>query len=264
MATKGGRRRSAAQPSGAVQGYSRELLEHVAAILVRTGHSPRRLAREFQEVCALLKEPTQAWDPRNLDYFADIPHVIAHWHADPRYLDGGGAPVALPLRGRGRSLSALIRGVLPNEDPAAVTETLLRMKALRRRGSAYVPRGRYFSYPGDIARIHGLAALLGMLKTVEHNVSRRRSSPKILERTAINPSFPVSALPAFHRRLKSLAAEFLWNVDGDMRRREGAGADRRRIRLGVGVFAFENPGLRGSQARGTAARRPPARTRATR
>jgi hypothetical protein len=51
----------------------------------------------------------------------------------------------------------------------------------------------------------------------------------------------VSALPAFHRRLKAQATDFLWNVDGDMRRRENGAAGGARTRLGVGVFAFEEP-----------------------
>jgi hypothetical protein len=229
--------------------YSREFLERLATVLVRSGHSPKALVREFRDVCSRMKEPTHPWDPKQLDYFADIPHVIAHWHADPQYLDSRGAPVPLPLRGRGPSLYELIERVLPGENPVAVAETLTRVKALRRRRELYVPRDRAFTYPSDSARIHGLTALLGMLRTVEHNVVGRGRSPTILERAAVNPSFPVSALPAFHRRLKALAAEFLWNVDGDMRRHEDRHSHRPRIRLGVGVFAFERPFRQSDQRR---------------
>ena len=96
-------------------------------------------------------------------------------------------------------------------------------------------------YPTASGRVHGLTALLGMLRTVERNVAGGRKSTPILERTALNPRFPVSELPAFHRRLRAAAAEILWSLDGDMRRREAAHRGGPRIRLGVGIFAFEGP-----------------------
>ena len=236
--------------------YSREFLQRLAQILVHAGHSPQVLAREFREICATLKEPARHWDPSQLAYFADLPHVIAHWHADPQYLDSRGMPVPLPLRGRGPSLSALIERVLPGEDPEAVTHSLTRLQGVRRRGARYVPSGRYFTYPRATGRVYGLSPLLGLLRTVERNVTRVRASP-ILERAALNPSFPVSALPAFHRRLNALAEEFLWNVDGDMRRRETAHERGARTRLGVGIFAFEEPltASRTPRKRGAAAPR---------
>jgi hypothetical protein len=84
---------------------------------------------------------------------------------------------------------------------------------------------------------------LGMLRTVERNISGSRSCA-ILERAAMNPNFPVSALPAFHRRLNPHAEEFLWGIDGDMRRREMVASGGPRTRLGVCVFAFEEePGV---------------------
>jgi hypothetical protein len=79
-----------------------------------------------------------------------------------------------------------------------------------------------------------------MLRTVERNVSGKKAAP-LLERAALNRDFPVSALPAFYRRLEVKAAELLWNVDGDMRRREASATKGPRTRIGVGIFAFEEP-----------------------
>jgi hypothetical protein len=219
--------------------YSREFLERLARILVRTGHSPRELSREFREICSSLKEPASRWDAAQLAYLGDLPHILALWHSDPRYIDSRGAPIPLPLRAKGPSLSALIERVLPGEDPAAVADSLTKLQGVRRRGALYVPRGRYFTYPTASARVHGFTALLGMLRTVEHNVAGGRKSTPILERTALNPSFPVSELPAFHRRLNAAAEEILWTLDGDMRRREAAHPGGPRVRLGVGIYAFE-------------------------
>jgi len=213
-------------------------------MLVSTGHSPRDLAREFREICARLREPTQRWDAGQLAYLWDLPHIIAHWHADPQYVDSQGRPLPLPLRAQGPSLSALIKRVLPSEHPEAVAESLTKLQGVRRRGGVYLPSGRYHTYPSASARVHGFTALLGMLRTVEHNVSPRRKSQPILERTALNPSFPVSELPSFHRKLKAEAERILWRMDEHMRRRETLRRGGGRVRVGVGIFAFEEPRAR--------------------
>jgi Family of unknown function (DUF6502) len=235
------RNRPRHRPQGEGVTYSREFLERLARILVGTGHSPGALSREFREICSRLKEPSARWDPAQLTYLWDLPHVLSFWHSDPQYIDSRGAPIPLPLRGRGASLCALIERVLPGENSDAVVRSLIKFQGVRQRGKFYLPRARHFTYPTSSGRVHGLTALLGMLRTVERNVAGGRKSTPVLERIAMNPRFPVSELPAFHRRLRAAAAEILWNLDGDMRRREAAHPDGPRIRLGVGIFAFEGP-----------------------
>ncbi|MEP7245433.1 MAG: DUF6502 family protein [Gammaproteobacteria bacterium] len=222
--------------------YSREFLERLARILVHSGHSPRALSREFADICRKLEEPTRPFNPARLNYISDLPHVIAHWHADPRYLDSRGAPVALPLKARGASVRELISRVLPEADGVAVFKSLVKLGALRRRGTRYLPKDRYLAFnPQRLsAMAHGLTTLLGLLRTVEHNLASG-ARHRLVERAAINPAFPLVALPAFHQRLKPLASEFLWQIDGDMRRREVPGGGKPATRLGVAVFAFENP-----------------------
>lgn len=227
------------RPHGGGTRYSTEFLERLARILVHAGHSPAELAREFREICSRLKRRSQRWDESHLAYFVDLSHVNTVWHSDPEYLDFAGKPMALPLHGRGRSLTTLIEHALPGEDPAAVARTLIHVRGIRRRLGLYEPTERYVVYESAKARLHGLTALLGMLRTVEHNVARGRKTAPILERTALNPSFPVSELPAFHRRLNAAAEEILWTLDGDMRRREASNRGGRRVRLGVGIYAFE-------------------------
>jgi hypothetical protein len=228
-------------PSGMSIGYSREFLEHLARILTDAGHSPRKLTREFREICRALPEPAQNWDPAELNYLADLPHVIACWQDDPQFLDSKGEPLPLPLRSNGPCVESLIARALPHEEPGAVVESLLRVHGIRRRRGLYVPTGRQLLYQPQSARIHGLMSLLGMLRTIGHNVSPAGSRAPILERTAVNPSFPVAALPLFHQWLKDVASKFLWETDGTMRRREWGSLPGPTLRLGVGVFAFEDP-----------------------
>ena len=72
-------------------GVAREFLERQARILVRCGHSPQELRREFQRICDALKEPKRHSNPAELGYLMHLPYVIAYCYGDPQYLDSHGA-----------------------------------------------------------------------------------------------------------------------------------------------------------------------------
>ena len=230
--------------------YSRELLALMARVLTLTGHSPRELARQFQFICQGLAEPKHPWEPSSLNVVWDLPHVMARWHSDPQYLDCRGTPLALPLKGPGPSLTSLIERVLPHCDPDAVITALRKVKGLRRRGRRYRPTGRQLALQHQrvIGWLHGLTLLLGLLRTVEHNIAHPEGAT-LLERAAINPQFPVRYLPEMHQRFKDRAAAFLWQSDGEMRNREGSSESGDTVRLGIGVFAFEDPLITGAVRR---------------
>jgi hypothetical protein len=255
-------RTGALRPSGMGIGYSREFLEHLAHILADAGHSPRKLAREFREICNALPEPARKWNPAELNYIADIARVNSCWHCDPQFLDARGHPIPLPLRSRGPCLESLVARALPREEPGAVIESLIRERGIRRRGGLYLPTDRQLLYRPQSGRIHGLVSLLGMLRTLEHNVSVTAASARIVERTAVSAQFPVRALPMFHRWLKRWASKVLWEADGNMRRRAWTSLPGPTIRLGVSLFAFEDPVTTGRSAgRNSAQRRRPRRHR---
>jgi hypothetical protein len=245
--------------------YSRELLERLARILQHTGHSPKALAKEFTEICRRLDEPIQRWDPSSRLLVADLAHVTAHWYADPDYLDARGAPRALARRGQGPSLTTLVERVLPGREPDAVIDSLVEVHAISRHGVLYRPTGKSLTYSRHrvSARIQGLSALLALLKTVEHNTTHPVGL-RLFERAAINPRFPVRALPETYRRLKARADSFLWLTDGDMRQQELPNESSETTRLSIGVYISEDPLVTGAERpRGRAgiepSRRAPAR-----
>jgi hypothetical protein len=235
---------------GAVAGtdYAWECLSPLARILVSCGHSPRELLSALGEICRTLRVPRRRWDPAQLGSLSDLPHVIALWHSDPRYLGARGQPVALPLRGRDASLAELIQRALPGEDPRAVVQTLVGMGGIRRRAGRYIPTDRHVWLRGELGRVHAANTVLRMLRTVERNLASPANSP-IFERAAINPHFPVAKLPAFHRDVSSRASRFLMATDGNMRRREAPTSGGPRTRVGVEVFVFEEPLVSTRQAR---------------
>jgi hypothetical protein len=234
---------------------SRELLALMAQILVHTGHSPRKLTQEFAEICGGLKEPARASDPPDLNFLTGLTEVIARWHAESEFLDSKGRPLALPFKSGNRGLATLIERVLPNEDPSGVLDALMRFDGIRKEGTLYLPTDRQVRFTEQNARLYGLQALRGMLKTIEYNVTRATASSTIQERVAVNPYFPVHALEAFHRWLRSHAKEWLWKAHSYMGRRETRGSSEPTTRLSVAVFAFEDPMITGTSLAPKATRR---------
>jgi hypothetical protein len=234
--------------------YDRDCLSRLARILVNCGYSPRKLLREFRDICRGLKEPARGWDPTRLNYLTDLPHIMSYWHTDPDYLDARGKPVVLPLTGRGPSLAALVERVLPGEDPLSVADALVEFEGVRRHKGLYIPLQRHLALSKTSAHLLGLNNLLGMLRTVEHNVASRSAS-RIFERAAMNPSYPVSLVPLFHRWVKEYADNLLKSADNYMQAGEGKDKRGPRVRLALSVFAHETPVLSGGLPSGRKQRR---------
>jgi hypothetical protein len=166
----------------------RAFLEPLARLLNASGCHPKDLQREFARICRNLPPPTRVWEPMHPGHVADLSHVLARWHADEQYVDADGRPVPLPLDGPEPSLKSLVSRVLPSIDPAQAIQWLTELKGIRRDGRRFLPTDKYLAFNRlpVAAWAHGLAAVLGMLRTVEHNVSAPPEK-RLLERMAINP-----------------------------------------------------------------------------
>jgi hypothetical protein len=228
--------------------YAQEVLSECAAILVKTGHSPTELERTFREICRRQNEPARPFDPSSMPYVAGLSHIVAHWYADPTFLDHRDQPRPLPLRGRGPCLAKLIRRVLPRERVEAVTESLMRTGAVQRRGRLYAPKDRFVELTHDLSsvHVHGLTSLVGMLRTVQHNISCGDENLKLLERVATNLYVPIRALPEIHRRIKREVTALLWKLDGYLRSWEVEPGSERTTRVAVGAYASEDPIITGA------------------
>lgn len=243
------RRRSKTADRGApwAETGPREFLAPLARILNAWGCHPRDLQREFVRICRELPTPKPSWEPMRPGYLADLSHVIARWHADEQYVDAEGRPLPLPLEGPEPSLKGLISRVLPGIDPDQPLQWLMRLEGIRRRGKRFLPTDNYLAFNRSPAAslAHGLTGVLGMLSTVERNIPARPDS-RLLERMAINPRFPVRALPHFHRKLKREAGEILRRFDADMGREEIRLKGEPVTRLCIGLYVFEDPPVRGN------------------
>jgi hypothetical protein len=112
--------------------------------------------------------------------------------------------------------------------------------AVKRVGERYVPQDRVVIFRERTHTTASIAGLFGLLRTLEHNQWNSKGSPRRLQQFARNPSFPVSAVAPFQKRLRQLVRRLLVPVDADMHRREKARKrGERTVRMGVGVYQFE-------------------------
>jgi Family of unknown function (DUF6502) len=237
--------------------YAQEVLRECATILVKTGHSPKELERTFRQVCRTLEEPFRPFDPRRVPFVTGLSHVVAHWYTDPAFLDRRNQPMPLPLRARGACLAQLIRRVLPRQNIEAVVEALVRTGALQRRGRLYAPTDRFIAYTDlSSAHVHRLTSLVGMLSTVQHNLSCADERSKLLERVSTNLYVPIRALPEIHRRLKREVTALLWKLDGYLRSWEVKPDSEPTTSLGVGGYAYEDPLITNTRTAAKAGRLP--------
>lgn len=219
-----------------------EAVERFVRLLAHCGCEMDAVLEEVRRACA---QVPQRWvkkaraAPREI---RDATHVLTVWFSDPAYLDESGFPRPLPLRGSGRSLEKLVSRIDGGLDAAAVLAYLLKCRALRRRGSQYVPRSRALSLRGIRGpnEFRYLRALLGMLRTFEHNSRPRRQAPSWFEFSAENPRIPKRAGGKFDDFVDVRAMRFLYDADSELHRLELTHRPgEATVRLGVGVYRFE-------------------------
>lgn len=219
-----------------------EAMERFVRVLVRRGVSQRTIQRAFRRAWLHVPRDAAEHNRRASRELIDVGHVLTLWFGDPFYVDARGDPLRLPLRGPAPSLASLVQHVDPTLDVTQVLKCLIRADAVRRIGSRYAPRSRAVAFRGTGAPLHArnLRALLGLLRTIEHNLEPKDRVPPWFEYVAENPRFPVSVREPFDVGLREDAMTFLRNQDSRMLNHERkAKPGEPTVRMGVGVFRFE-------------------------
>ena len=228
-----------------------EAMERFIRVLVRRGVSRPKVERAFRRAWQHVPQKIAEQDRRASRELIDVGHVLTLWFGDPFYVDARGDPLRLPLRGPAPSLASLVQHVDPTLNVAQVLKCLIRADAVRRIGSRYAPRSRAVAFRGTGAPLHArnLRALLGLLRTIEHNTEPEDKVAAWFEYVAENPRFPVSAREPYDARLREDAMTFLRNQDSRMLNHERkAKPGEPTVRMGVGVFRFEEEVLPQSAA----------------
>ena len=148
---------------------------------------------------------------------------------------------------------------------ADVVASLRRAKVVVRRGNRYLPASRVVCWTHEPrnTRAHALLAAVNLLRTVEHNLSCSSPRGRLLQRLVINPAVPVRAVPSVHRRFNREVQDLLKRMDTYLAHWEVPAGTEPTTRVGLGVFAFEDPLTKRRAAR-VSARSHRSRSRATR
>ncbi len=173
--------------------------------------------------------------------------IISGWTQDPRFLDGAGMPLHLPLETtdkEAQSFDGLVKAFGADIPTRAVLDELLRVGAVARLPDsriqlltyAYVPRG------DDAAKM----AILGddvalLIRTIDHNLGQADEAR--FQRKVAYDNLPEEAIPHFRalsaRKGQALLEEMdRWLARHDRDRNPGVGGTGR-VYAGLGIYYFE-------------------------
>lgn len=214
-------------------------------ILARCGCDPADIVEAAQEACRKIPLGVAERARAALREMDNASHVLTLWFSDPAYLDRRGRPLPLPLRGPGGSLETLAARADLHLDVRELLRYFARRKVLKRLGNRYVPKDRILILrgAGGPENFRHLRGVLGMLRTQEHNGQPSRRAEGWYEVFAENPSFPVSARSAFDRNMRQWGNRMMLRADAEMHRYErGRKRGERTVRMGIGIYRFEEGG----------------------
>lgn len=219
-----------------------EAIEVFARVLVRCGFDTAAIAEAFGLALAASQNESLP-PPKNIRDLPQAHHLVTLWCTSPDYVDEAGNPLPLSERGSGRSLESLTRLVDRRLSVAEVIQYLVHTRNLRKVGRKYALTRRWVMLRGvsGPAHTHALRALVGKLRTLEHNLVAESDARGWFEFTAENPRFPVSQLEAFDKLLRRGGLGWMRKLDLFMRHCE-ANRDPTEptVWLGVGMHRFQH------------------------
>jgi len=245
-----------------VSGDSFEAIGRFVRILARCGATSNDIVRAVRGEAARIPGSWAVRARRVARNIDDAAHVLTVWFSEATYLDASGRPLALPLEGASKSVTALVRSVNPTFNTREVLAYLIRSGALRLDGRRYVPRSRAVFIRGVRGPdyFQTLRVLTHMLATLEHNVLPKRTAPGWFAYSAENPHFPVRQREMLDKYVAAIGKEILARLDTYMRRREvNRKPGEPTVRVGIGMHLWEGDSQRPSRLATRGRPRPRAR-----
>jgi len=211
--------------------------------------SPVALSRLISKSRRNAEAKTQILKPRrkssvNLDALGQ---VVYQWQRSPRYLDNEGKPLALPARGRTRSIEAIFRETGHSDYFAAGIKHLRDVGRIRRLGNrCYEPCAEVSIVPKLSPELVELLAhtMNRLVATVLHNTSLKdKNALRLVERVTWVPDLPQREVSSFKRFAREQGGALIDTMNDWLERRRGTKIRRRigdstRLTAGLHVFAF--------------------------
>lgn len=218
-----------------------EAVERFARVMVRCGFETRAIAEAFGLALAASRNECPL-RPREARELPEAPHLVTLWCSSPDYVDDLGNPLPLPARGAGRSVESLVHRIDRTLNATEVLQYLLRTRTVRKVGGKYVLSRRWIMLRGIAGSAHSrsIRGLVGMLRTLEHNLLADSDAHSWFEFTAENPRFPVSQLEAFDSLLRRTGLGCLRKLDLFMQHCEATRKHNEpTVWVGVGMHRFQ-------------------------
>jgi hypothetical protein len=212
---------------------------NVSGAAVLTGLSRRDVRK--------LRERIQTGPPALKSSVTKASQVLSAWHLDPEFLDAGGKPKLLPLKGEGATFATLLERCGTADVPlTTVLKELRSAGAVRKRADGKLEVLKREYVPHAMAKL--LIRLWGTVlsdvgKTYAHNLTRSPKAPPRFQRSAVNDRVLVNALPAFEQYLNQEGQAFLERLDAWLTAHQSAGGGgdaQATIRLGAGVYHIQD------------------------
>ena len=208
--------------SASLDAMAQAALERFVRVVARCGASPDEIAAAVEKACASIPRGWKLRGLRATPEIGDASHVLTVWHSDIAYVTAVGKPRALPFIGPTPSITALVHGVDPGLDPERLLGYLMRLNAVRRVGTRYVPRARSLLLRGQKGPdyFRTLRVLNGTLCTLDHNVENEDQTQGWFEYIAENSQYPAAQRDALNREVRRQGFGVLANLDGFMHLKE--------------------------------------------
>jgi hypothetical protein len=214
---------------------------NVSRVALLTGMTRREVRRQR----SLLESDPQP----ETGYMSKASRLLSGWHQDREFTDAKGEPRVLEIDGSGASFAELARRYGGDIPPGALLKELESGDAISRLADGRIRATKrvFLPRPMEPAQIRLWASVLQDIgSTLEHNLTRDKSSVPRFERRALSVRVERRALGDFRQFLETEGQAFLERVDDWLTQHQAdAGTENNTIRLGAGVYHIEDVSLRG-------------------
>jgi len=214
-------------------------LATTSRVAILTGLTRKEVQRLFDA-----EQPDTAADS---DQYNRAASVLAGWLKDPDFADRRGHPASLLMSDAGTSFSELVRRYSGDMPARAMLDELLRVGAIKqlKDGRICLLARAYVPEKGPVQKL----AILGMdtadlIATIEHNLYAQPRNPRF-QRKVMYDNVSEQTAKIFHSIAAARGQELLEALDRWLAHRDRdvnpAATGTGRVRLGMGVYHFEEP-----------------------
>jgi len=187
--------------------------------------------------------------------------VLAAWARERDFIDDAGRPRRLPMAEGATSFAELVRRFSGDMPVRAVLDELERLGAVRRTADGFVEyvKPMFLGRHTATQKIDLLGSdVADLIATIDHNVQHGDTDPRF-QRKVMYRDMPASVVPEFRMLAAAHGMAVLQQLDVWLaaHREGGSGAGptpptpsdgSAKVRLGLGIYYFEAPGLAANPA----------------